>query len=227
MAKFKQASAETKFLRGETGVDGLATVEARDEAELEAERSKAQALSNGTYLGREFLTWLLWRSESSEELLKVDGELLSVLFTSRLVVRAIDGQVTEISAKGAVAPYALLVKQVMAGGLLIQQARLQLLIGERVFLFTIDAENLDVRSAKLPSLMAEEESERLEERLYLTELLSRCIDALVGAFLERRTTSTWKRSDVPQIQAWLRGEAETHASLIKTAGRMNQKKKGT
>ena len=219
MAKFKNASAETKFLRGETGVDGLTTAEERDELELEAEEAKAQALNNGTYLGREFLTWLLWRSESNESLLEVDGEPLAVVFTSRLILRAITGQVTEMSARGALAPYALLVKQVMAGGLLVQQARLQLTLGERVFSLTLDAESLDVRSAKLPSLIAEEESERIEERLYLIELMSRCIDALAQAFLQLRTTAAWKRQEVPQLKAWLAGEDQTRVSLLKTAGR--------
>lgn len=219
MTKLKKASAETKFLRGETGVDGLATEEERDELEVEAEQTKEQALRGGTYLGREFLTWLLWRSESSEPLLEVDGEPLRVLFTSRLIVRAMTGQVTEMSAKGAVAPYAMLVKQVMAGGLLVQQARVQLTLGERVFWFTIDAENLDVRSAKLPSLIAEEESERIEERLHLTELISRSVDALVQTFLELRASPAWKRTEVPEIQAWLRGEEQTRVALVKTAGR--------
>ncbi len=223
MAKFKKASAETKFLRGETGVDDLATAEERDEAALEAEQAKAQAFNNGTYLGREFLTWLLWRSESSESLLEVDGEPLRVLFTSRLILRAITGQVTEMAAKGAVAPYAALVKQVMAGGLLVQQARIQLTLGERVFWLTMDAENLDVRSAKLPSLIAEEESERVEERLYLTELISRCIDALAESFLQLRTTAEWKRNEVPEIQAWLKGEERAGVSLLKTAGRAKRR----
>ncbi|MBS2033229.1 MAG: hypothetical protein JST54_35475, partial [Deltaproteobacteria bacterium] len=203
MAKFRKASAETQFLRGETGVDGQATKEERDPKEVEAEKTKEQALRGGIYLGREFLTWLLWRSESSESLLELEGEPLTVLFIDRLMVRALAGEVTEISAKGMAAPYALLVKQVMAGGLLVQQARLELTLGERTFQLTLDAENLDVRGAKLPTLIAEEETERIDERLYLTELLSSAIDALVRKFVALRTSAEWKRSEVPQLQAWL------------------------
>ena len=219
MAKFRKASAETQFLRGETGVDGQATEEERDPAEVEAEKTKEQALRGGTYLGREFLTWLLWQSESSESILELEKEPLTVVFIDRLMVRALVGKVTEISAKGMAAPYALLVKQVMAGGLLVQQARLQLTLGERVFQLTLDAENLDVRGGKLPTLVAEEESERVDERLYLTELLSSAIDALVQKFVALRSTSEWKKTEVPQLQAWLRGEDKAGVSLLKTAAR--------
>jgi hypothetical protein len=212
MARRRGPSAETRFLRGEVGVDGQATAEDRDAAEVEAAESREDALRGGTYLGRELLTWLLWRSESSEALRELEGEPLSVLFIDRLVVRALTGEVTEIAAKGLAAPYALLVKQVMAGGLLVQQARLQVTLGERVFQLTLDAENLDVRAAKLPNLIAEEEEERLEERLHLAELLSRCVDALVDSFLALRTGPAWKRSEVPQLQAWLRGEPGRPAS---------------
>lgn len=222
-SQISQGTAETKFLRGDTGVDGQATEEARDASEVEAEKAKAGALSNGAYLGREFLTWLLWRSESGEPLVEVEGEPVSVLFSTRLIARAMVGQVTEVSAKGVLAPYSPVVRQVLASGLLVQQARLQLTVGERVFQFTIDAENLDVRSAKLPELLAEEESERVEERLYLTELLSTCIDVLARAFLQVRNNVAWSRREVPALSAWLRGEAAgEEGALLRTAARASR-----
>ncbi|MBS2033181.1 MAG: hypothetical protein JST54_35235 [Deltaproteobacteria bacterium] len=73
--------------------------------------------------------------------------------------------------------------------------------------------------AQQPTLIAEEESERIDERLYLTEMLSKAIDALVRKFVDLRTTAEWKRSEVPQLQAWPSGEDRKGVSLLKTAGR--------
>ena len=66
MARREQARVEAAFQRGDAGVDGLPTEEERrDEAELEKDKAREQLLRGRTYLGREFLTWLLWRSEST------------------------------------------------------------------------------------------------------------------------------------------------------------------
>ena len=59
---------------------------------------------------------------------------------------------------------------------------------------TLDAEFLDVRAGKLPELLTEEEDDRLLERLELTERLSGIVDALVGAFLEVRTSRAWSKT---------------------------------
>ena len=57
----------------------------------------------------------------------------------------------------------------------------------------------------------------------MTELISRCIDALAESFLQLRTTAAWKRREVPQIQAWLRGGDQAGVSLLETAGRAKKR----
>jgi hypothetical protein len=204
VARSEQARAEAAFLRGEAGVDGAATdVDVRDEAEVERDRAREQLLRGRTYLGRELLTWLLWRSESGDPLVEVDGAGLVVLFTGKVLLRGLAGDVTEVAARGAAAPYAAQVKRALASGLLVHQARLRLTHGERVFEVTLDAEHLDVRGAKLPELLTEEEDDRAAERLDLCESLGRMVDALVGAFLEVRGGKAWARSAVPALRAWM------------------------
>jgi recombination associated protein RdgC len=111
--------------------------------------------------------------------------------------------------RAAAAPYAEQVRRALDAGLLVHQARLHLTHGEQVFQATIDAEFLDVRAAKLPELLTEEEDDRLLERLALSEKLSGLIDALVGTFLEVRASPTWRRKVVPAMKAWMREPGET------------------
>jgi hypothetical protein len=204
VARRDQARAEAAFLRGATGVDGAATDEdRRDEAELERDKAREQLLRGRTWLGRELLTWLLWRSEAGDPLVEVDGSGVVVLFTGRVLLRGIAGDVTEVAARGAAAPYAAQVKRALASGLLVHQARLRLTHGERTFEVTLDAEHLDVRAAKLPELLTEEEDDRADERLDLCEQLGRLVDALVEAFLAVRAAKTWTRSTVPALRAWM------------------------
>ena len=90
MARREEARAEAAFLRGDVGVDGGSTrgEDEKDQAELERDRAREQFVRGRTWLGREFLTWLLWRSEPGDALLTHEGEGLTVLFAGRVVLRA-------------------------------------------------------------------------------------------------------------------------------------------
>lgn len=206
MPKREKRREEAQFARGELGVDGQATEEKREEAEVEKGKAREQYLRGKAYLGRELLTWLLWKSESGEPVAERDGSPITVLFVGKTVLRGIAGEVTELTARGALAPYSVLLRQALDRGLLLHGARLRLTHGEKVYEVTLDAEYLDVRSAKLPELMSEEEDDRLSERLWLSEQLSAVVQVLVEAFLRVRCGRTWARSVVPALKAWMRGE---------------------
>ncbi|BDG10707.1 hypothetical protein [Anaeromyxobacter paludicola] len=206
MSRREAAREEAAFLRGDVGVDGQATDrEERDLAEVERGKAREQLLRNRAWLGREFLTWLLWRSEAGEPVVEVDGAGVTVLFTARLVLKGVKGDVTEVTARGAQAPYSAQVRHALDEGLLVHQCRVRLDHGEKTYEATLDAEFLDVRSAKLPELLSEEEDDRLLERLYLVERLSSLVDALAQAFLSERAGRGWARKIVPALKAWMKG----------------------
>ncbi|MBI5542940.1 MAG: hypothetical protein HY901_03565 [Deltaproteobacteria bacterium] len=207
MGRREQAREEARFAKGEVGVDGQAAEEKQDEAELERGKAREQYLRGKAYLGREFLTWLLWRSEAGEPLVKYEKDAVTVLCIGRTVLRGIAGEVTELSARGAMAPYSVLVRKSLERGLLLHSARLRLTHGEKVYEVTLDADYLDVKSAKLPELMSEEEDDRLAERLWLSEQLAGILQALLEEFLRVRAGKRWSKDVVPELKAWMRGEA--------------------
>lgn len=200
----ERARREAAFLRGAVGVDGQATeLEQRDASELERDRAREQLLRGGTWLGREFLTWLLFRSESGDPLASVGEGGVVPMFNGRVVLRGVHGEVVELAAKGTLAPYSVHVRRALADGLLVHSARVQLAAGERSWQASLDAEFLDVRSAKLPALLTEEEDDRQAERLDLAEQLSSMVDALFQAFLAVRKSKAWSRDLVPQMKRWM------------------------
>ncbi|MGQ0507382.1 MAG: hypothetical protein ACT4TC_18910 [Myxococcaceae bacterium] len=205
----ESARTEAKFMKGDVGVDGGRTdEETRDPAELEKDKAREQLLRGRTYLGREFLTWLLWKSEAGGELVEHKGEGVTVLFMGRVVLRGLQGEVVELAAKGTLAPYSLQVRRALNEGLLVHLARARFTVGERTWEASLDAEFLDCKSAKLPELLTEEEDDRLSERLDLTEQLSAMLDALVESFLELRTSKAWNKDAVPKMKVWMQGENE-------------------
>ncbi len=196
-------SAETKFMLGQTGVDGAATKEEADADQVEQAKARDALYRGRTWLGREALTWVLWRSESSESLCEVEELPLSVLFTGKLLLRAAAGEVTEVAVKGVSAPYSAIVRQALEKGILVHGARLQLNHGEQTFEVTLDAEFFDFKAAKLPQLLQEEEAEQRIERLELVGRLGRLVDALISEFTAVRLSPGWKKTVVPQIRQWL------------------------
>lgn len=194
---------ERAFLRGELGVDGQAVEEEKDLAEVEASKAQEALLRGRTWLGRECLTWLLWKSESTEPVVQVEGKPVTVVFNGKLGLKAGGGDVTEAQVKGVTSPYSKLVKHALARGLLVHTAKLQVTWAEQVYDFTLDAEFFDIRSAKLPTLLQEEEGERLTERLELATRASILTDALVSAFVRERSAKTWASKIVPELKKWM------------------------
>jgi hypothetical protein len=214
MGKREQARAEAAFMRGDVGVDGAATEEKQDAAEVERGKAREALLRGKAYLGRELLTWLLWRSEAGEPLVEFEKTGVTVFFLGRVVLKGVSGDVTELSARGAMAPYSEQVRQALDRGLLVHQARLLLTHGEKAYEVTLDAEFLDIRAAKLPALMSEEDDSRTTERLYLAEQLSALIHTLVEAFIAVRAGRAWSKQVVPAMKEWMRGEEGTRKQTV-------------
>jgi len=191
-------------------VDGQSTqVEERDEAEVEHDKAREEMLRGRTWLGREFLTWMLWRSESSEPLAQDDGEDITVLYVGRVTLRGLHGDVVELMAKGTLAPYSTQVRRALSAGLLVHTARVRFTAGERTWETTLDAEHLDIKSAKLPELLTEEEDDRVSERLDLAERLSSMVDKNLQAFLQVRASRRWSKETVPALKAWMAQDNST------------------
>lgn len=194
---------ERAFLRGEVGVDGQAVAEEQDEAQVELAKAQEALLRGRTWLGRECLTWLLWKSESTDALLTVEDQPVHVVFNGKLTLRAASGDVTEVQLKGVAAPYAQLVKHALGKGLLVHTAKLQLTWGEQVYDFALDAEFFDIRTAKLPALLQEEDDDKLTERLELATRASTLTDALIAAFVKERSGKAWTLKIVPSLKKWM------------------------
>jgi hypothetical protein len=198
-----KAREEARFLKGETGVDGNATETESNPAEVEQAKAKEALYRGRTWLGRECLTWVLFKSNDATPLVVVDGEPVSVLFGGKLTLRAASGEITEMAVKGVNAPYAPLIREAAGRGLLVHSARLTATWQERVYDFTLDAEHFDVRSGKTPELLSEEDDEKLTERLDHIAVLGRIIDAMVQRFMEVRVSAQWKKNTVPALRAWM------------------------
>lgn len=202
-----QARAEARFMKGETGVDGASSTETLDPEVVEQAKAKEALYRGRAWLGREALTWLLMKSESTDAICDVDGQPLHVVFTGRIQLRAGSGEVTEAALKGMGAAYSKVARFALKHHLLVQGARLKLTHAEQTFEVTLDAERFDFKSAKLPELLNEDDAgEDLVERLALVSKLGTLVDALIAQFMRVRVSPTWQKTVVPELLNWFEGE---------------------
>jgi hypothetical protein len=200
MSKRAAAQAEARFMRGQTGVDGQSETPEVDPDLVEQAKAKEALLRGRTWLGRECLTWWLYKSESTEPLTRLEKQAISLVFVGRVTLKAAAGEVTEVSLKGVAAPYAQLARRALSQGLLVHAARIKLTWGEQVFELGLDAEHFDVKAAKLPAVVDGDDS--VAERLELVGRLCRALDACFAEFAAIRASPGWK-NEVRALRRWL------------------------
>lgn len=145
------------------------------------------------FLGREFLTWLWFEAERSGGAVQVESlGPVRVEFGQRLVLES-GGAVREDSTVKAEAPsLAEEARTALRVGKKVSRARLLVDVGERHFELGIDAETLTLSGVKLPTLLAGEDAQRLEERLHLIDEVENIVDELYMTFIRlRKDADTW------------------------------------
>jgi hypothetical protein len=169
----------------------------------ETKAKPADELEDHAYLGREFLTWLVWRVDAGDDRFAAkDGEF-SAAFGGRTRLGSMAGFATDLVMKGGSPAHGAEARAAIGSGHTVREAELRFARGEREWRFTLLAETLDLRSVKLPALLKEEEDDRLAERLALLEELDELVRAAFRKFLDERTRPGWKRTIVPALREWL------------------------
>ena len=184
--------AEEIAASGETAVDEAAAAERADREDFQ-------------YLGREFLTWLVYHADSEGGAFPGANDVsdFTIGFGGRLTLRTPGGMVTDVTMKGPAPSLSADLRYALAGGLSVKEADLLLSQDERKFSFGLNSEQFDLKRVKLPELLTEEDDDRADERLALLSDLDAALRVSFAHFLGLRAKPGWKRTIVPLIRAWL------------------------
>lgn len=178
------------------------------EAEEAGEPSPLKdALEDRRFLAREFLTWLIYKSddENSGGVFPASGycDAFRVLVGERVQLKALGEGVSEIAARGVAPAQTADVRFSIAGGLTVRESALIFERGDRLWRAAVSAEGFDLRQVKLPALLSEEDSERLAERIELIGELDTALKAAFASFLRLRLSPAWQGEELPRLRAWL------------------------
>lgn len=168
------------------------------------------ATTDFSFLGREFLTWLWFKSEERNGAIMVPGTGdMSVCFLHRLVLESGEGDYSEtILCKGFRTDLKE-GKTAVREGKKIKEARIRLGIGSDEWEFTFKADAFLFQSMKLPGVppyAQEEEKDRegqLLDRIYMTEKAVETMEKLFSLFLKKRIAPEWRSEEIPRIARWV------------------------
>lgn len=180
----------------------------RDGVFLDPQRSGGEA-SGAPLLGREFLTWLWFKSEERGGAVQMDGlGDVEVTFARRLALESGGGDYSESIVCQGLHAGLKEGKAALQQGKKVKEARIQLGVGPEKFEVTLKGDQFQFQTLKLPSGLAMEEEEeekggRILERIYLMEKATKTADQLFSFFLKRRLSPEWSSQDVPRIRKWV------------------------
>ncbi|MBI4773577.1 MAG: hypothetical protein HY788_05245 [Deltaproteobacteria bacterium] len=162
-----------------------------------------------SFLGREFLTWLWFKSEERNGTVHLpDTGDVFIQFQKRIVLESGEGEYAEtVSCQGFHADLAE-GKAALREGKKVREARITLGVGSQEWEFTFKADQFQFQSMKLPKTMplSEEEQDlepRLLERISLVEEPVQAMQRLFEQFLSKRLGSAWIDEELPSLRKWM------------------------
>ena len=159
-------------------------------------------------LGREFLTWLWFKSEERGGAVQIPGMGdVEVSFARRLALESGGGEYSESIVCQGLHAGLKEGKAAILEGKKVKEARIQAGAGAEKFEFTLKADSFQFQTLRLPEGIEEEEETdpggRLLERIYRMEKAMKTADQLFAAFLKRRLSPQWPTEEIPRIKKWL------------------------
>lgn len=163
-------------------------------------------INKTSYLGKEFLTWLWFRSERQEGLFRqVEGqEAFEIWFDDKLVLDAAVEKVKEVnSIRGESPTETAEAKAALRVGKKVADAKLRVIRDDREWVCAVKGEELALSGVKVPGVLSREEDEQVLERLHLIGELEGVLDSLYRDFLTTRTDDTAWAAELDRIRAWV------------------------
>jgi recombination associated protein RdgC len=159
-------------------------------------------------IGREFLTWLWFKSEERNGIVAdADGAEEEIIFLRRMVLESGEGEYSETVICQGLHSDLKEGKEALRQGKKITAARLRVARDKDEWEFTFKADRFHFQSMKLPAIAEDEEEEenregQILERLYLIEKAVETMDNLFRSFLGLRQSADWP-GEQERVHRWI------------------------
>lgn len=163
-------------------------------------------LHTTAFLGKEFLTWLWFKTDQQEGLMNIDdgGPAAEVWLTDRLVMSGAGQGADKVAIRAEDPTFSQEARTALRLGKKVEQARLRIVRSQREWTVSIKGEDLSLGAIKIPAVLTREEDEKLRERLSLLDQLDAMVTALFLGFLQLRMDPEKWPHELAQMQHWVK-----------------------
>jgi hypothetical protein len=161
-------------------------------------------LAATAFLGREFLTWLWYRSDLQEGLFQIgDGVTIEVFLTDRISLAGAGQGADKVSVKAEDPTLTAEAHVALEQAKKVEKACVRITSGQREWTTTIAGDSLALSGIKIPALLTREEDEKLSERLALIDELDTMVTALFRSFVDIRLDAEAWMAECSAMQSWV------------------------
>lgn len=184
-----------------------------------------ERIERNRFVGREFLLWLWFESETFETNLRPAGGAPCALWLETRMTLSFekDESVLKCAAPGA-SPEA---KEALRQGKLPKEAKLRMTNGEHEFAWILRGDTLALASVAIPAELKDKGDDVHEvfyERMRLLEELEAVLQALWSDFLTLRLSEAWDGSIVPMMKRFADEKRADEAAYLQVKKRILGKK---
>lgn len=167
-----------------------------------------ESIEKSSLVGREFLTWLWFKSEERNGRIKLPNkEEVELHFLKRLALEAGEGEYSQGVVCHGLHAELTEGKEAIRQGKKVKEAGIKLIHDKNEWECTLKADSFHFQSLKLPIAewqdTPEDPSGSLLERIYLIENVVKIIDSLYESFLQIRFSPQWKDKETKLLNKWL------------------------
>ncbi len=158
------------------------------------------------FLGREFLLWLWYNSESKGGTYPMKDGDAELWVDKKIVLRHDDDEGTEKITCSGDNPHLKEARFALLENKQVTECRLKLIIEDNEYSFTLDSEWLTLKSFKAPKVTHDVDDDPdgiFYEKMFLIEQAVSAVDAIFRQFISLRTSPEWEGTEKPALLNWI------------------------
>lgn len=159
------------------------------------------------FMGKEFLVWLWFRTETDRGLFKLGGKDAAELwFDGKITLQSETERGLETIICAGEAPSMREARFALAKNKEIIEATLKLLIGDDEWSFVLDSTWMNFKSFKTPKVMQDRREDPdgvFYDKIFLIEKAVSALDEIYFSFIKLRLSPEWTNEEHPALIKWI------------------------
>jgi hypothetical protein len=168
-------------------------------------------VKNYEFLGREFLLWIWFKSETSGGRYSLEKDIGVELWVDRkIVLQKDDDEGSEKVTCTGDNPHLREARFALRENKQVTESRLRLIIEENEYSFALDSAWMNLKSFKSPKVRQDTKDDPegvFYEKVYFIDQALSTLDKVYHQFIDIRLSPEWKESELPVILKWI-GQVE-------------------